>query len=107
MKIICKINSFLVKSNFKKYFKRYKSELVYAFTIGLILGSLPFIYKLKESFRLQKLIQEQRKIEIQNKEKICKEDNSDYDKFLSLGFPKTAIDKFNICMKEKWNNTEN
>ena len=35
------------------------------------------------------------------KEKICKDDNSDYRKFLSLGFPKTAIEKFNICMREK------
>ena len=34
-----------------------------------------------------------------NKEKICKTENSDYKKFLSLGFPKTAIEKFNICMK--------
>ena len=30
-----------------------------------------------------------------------REDNSDYQKFLSLGFPKTAIEKFNICMKEQ------
>ena len=27
--------------------------------------------------------------------------NSDYKKFLSLGFPKTAIEKFNICMQEQ------
>ena len=92
---------FLVTSNFKNHLKRYKSELIFSFMVGLILGSLPFIYKVNESFRIQKLIQEERKIEIENKEKICKEDNSDYDKFLSLGFPKTAIEKFNICMKEK------
>ncbi len=65
------------------------------------MGSLPFIYQSIESFRLQKLIQEQRKIEMQNKEKICKNNNSDYKKFLNLGFPKTAIEKFNICMKEQ------
>ena len=40
--------------------------------IGLIIGSLPFIYKVTENFRVQKLIQEQRKLQIQNKEKICK-----------------------------------
>ena len=27
--------------------------------------------------------------------------NSEYKKFLSLGFPKTAIEKFNICIQEK------
>ena len=65
------------------------------------MGSLPFIYQSIESYRLQKLLQEQRKIEMQNKEKICKNNNSDYKKFLNLGFPKTAIEKFNICMKEQ------
>ena len=69
--------------------------------IGLVIGSIPFIYKFKERSRVQKLIQEQRKIETEKKEKICKENNSEYNKFLSLGFPKTAIEKFNICMKEK------
>ena len=65
------------------------------------MGSIPFIYNSKKDFRAKQLIREQRKIQIQNKEKICKQDNSDYKKFLNLGFPKTAIEKFNICMKAK------
>ena len=65
------------------------------------MGSIPFIYKSKEDFRVKQLIREQRKIQIQNKEKICKQDNSDYKKFLNLGFPKTAIEKFDLCMKAK------
>ena len=69
--------------------------------IGLVLGTLPFIKKYKENFKVQKLIQEQEKLQFETKEKICKEDNSDYKKFLSLGFPKTAIEKFNICMEEQ------
>ena len=88
-----------MESNLKTYLKRYKSALSYSFMIGLFLGSIPFIYKYKEMYRVQKLIQEQRYIEIQNKEKICKNGNSDYKKFLNLGFPKTAIEKFNICMQ--------
>ena len=91
----------LVKINFKSNFERYKSILIYSFIVGLFMGSLPFIYQSIESYRLQKLLQEQRKIEMQNKEKICKNNNSDYKKFLNLGFPKTAIEKFNICMKEQ------
>ena len=96
-----KVNSFLVENNLKKDLKRHKSKLIYSFIIGLIIGSLPFIYKIKENLRVQKLIQEQIQIQNQNKEKICKGYNSDYEKFLSLGFPKTAIEKFNICMKGK------
>ena len=96
-----KVNSFLIKNNLLNDLKRYKSKLAYSFLIGLIIGSLPFFYKVTERFSVQKLIQEQRKIQIENKEKICKGDSSDYKKFLSLGFPKTAIEKLNICMQEQ------
>ena len=96
-----KIRSFLVENNLINDLKRYKSKLAYSFMIGLIIGSLPFIYRVTENFRVQKLIQEQRQRQNENKEKICKGYNSDYEKFLNLGFPKTAIEKFNICMKEK------
>ena len=96
-----KINDFIGKSNIKSYLKKYKSVIQYSFMVGLFMGSLPFIYKSFANFRFQKLIQEQRKIEMENKEKICKGENSDYKKFLSLGFPKTAIEKFDICMNEQ------
>ena len=96
-----KISSFLVENNLINDLKRYKSKLAYSFMIGLIIGSLPFIYKVTESFRVQKLIQEQMQRQNEKKEKICKGYNSDYEKFLSLGFPKTAIEKFNICMQEQ------
>ena len=95
------INDFLDKSKIKNYLKSYKLALIYSFIVGLIIGSIPFFYKLNENLRVQKLIQEQRKLKIQYKEKICKNDNSEYKKFLSLGFPKTATQKFKNCMKEK------
>ena len=94
-------SSFLEKSNIKNYLKNYKLVLICSFMIGLMIGSIPFFYKLNENLRVQKLIQEQSKLKIQYKEKICKNDNSEYRKFLSLGFPKTAIQKFKNCMKEK------
>ena len=95
------VKEILTKSNLKSYLKRYKLSLIYPFMIGSIMGSIPFIYKSNESFRIHKLMEEQRKIQIQNKAKICKENNSEYEKFLRLGFPKTAIEKFNICMQEQ------
>tara|TARA_Y100001968_G_scaffold329238_1_gene378129 strand:+ start:266 stop:562 length:297 start_codon:yes stop_codon:yes gene_type:complete len=96
-----KVSSFLVENNLINDLKRYKSKLAYSFMIGLVIGSLPFIYKVTERVRVQNLIQEQKQRQNENKEKICKGDNSDYEKFLSLGFPKTAIEKFNICMQEQ------
>ena len=96
-----KISSFLVENKLINDLKRYKSKLAYSFIIGLIIGSLPFIYRVTENFRVQKLIQEQRQRQNENKEKICKGYNSDYEKFLGLGFPKTATEKFNICMQKQ------
>ena len=87
--------------NLQSNLKKYKSALIYSFMVGLVMGSLPFIYKKAENLRIQKLIEEERKIQIEIKEKICKEEESDYEKFLSLGFPKTAIEKFNICMQKE------
>ncbi len=95
-----KVSSFLVENNLINDLKRCKSKLAYSFMIGLIIGSFPFIYRFTENFRVQKLIQEQRQRQNENKEKICKGYNSDYEKFLSLGFPKTATEKFNICMQK-------
>ena len=94
-------SSFLDKSKIKNYLKSYKLAIIYSFIVGLIMGSIPFFYKLNQNLRVQKLIEEQSKLKIQYKEKICKNDNSEYKKFLSLGFPKTAIQKFKNCMKEK------
>ena len=96
-----KARSFLLKNSLINDLKKYKSKLAYSFMIGLIIGSLPFFYKVTERLSVQKLIQEERQRQIENKEKICKGDYSDYKKFLSLGFPKTAIEKFNICMQEQ------
>jgi len=96
-----KVNSFLVENNLKNDLKTHKFKLIFSFMIGLIIGSLPTINKVKENFRVQKLIEEQREIQNQNKEKTCKGNNSEYKKFLDLGFPKTAIKKFNICIKER------
>ena len=61
-----KVNSFLVENNLKNDLKRHKSKLIYSFMIGLIIGFLPTINKVKENFRVQKLIQEQRQIQNQN-----------------------------------------
>ena len=95
------MSNFSVESDLKSYLKKYKLALIYSFIVGLFIGSMPFIYKAQKGLRVQKLIQEQRQRQNENKEKICKGDNSDYEKFLSLGFPKTAIEKLNICMKEQ------
>ena len=96
-----KIENFLIESNLKSHFKKNKLVLTCSFIVGLFIGSIPFIHEYKESLKIKQLIEKQKKMQIQKKEKICKDDSSDYKKFLDLGFPKTAAEKFNICMKEQ------
>ena len=96
-----KIEDFLIESNLKSHLKKYKLVLIYSFIIGLFIGSIPFIKQYKENLKVKQLIEKQRKMQIQIKEKICKDESSDYKKFLNLGFPKTAIEKFNNCMREQ------
>ena len=67
-----KVNSFLLENNLVNDLKRYKSKLAFSFMIGLIIGSLPFIYETTESFRVQKLIQEQKQIQSQKKKIYAK-----------------------------------
>ena len=54
-----KTNNFFVISNLKINLKRYKSALIYPFIIGLLMGSIPFISKSKDDFRMRQLMQKQ------------------------------------------------
>ena len=95
-----KLKNYFAKSSFKQLLKEYKSAFAISFIAGVFIATIPYLYQFIENFRNQKLIQEQRRIQIEKKEKMCK-DISDYKKFLNLGFPETATRKFNTCMKEQ------
>jgi 3-dehydroquinate synthase class II len=101
IKIMFKLNNYFAKISLKKNSNKYTSAFAFSFFIGFFIATIPYIYKFIENFRNQILIQEQRKIQIENKEKICKDKNSDYIKFLDLGFTETANRKFNTCMIDK------
>tara|TARA_B100000579_G_scaffold118082_1_gene94928 strand:- start:777 stop:1073 length:297 start_codon:yes stop_codon:yes gene_type:complete len=96
-----KLSHYFVKSSLKRNLKEYKSKFAISFIIGIFIATIPHIYNFIENLTNQKLIQEQRKLQVEMKEKICMGNNSDYMKFLNLGFPDTAIKKFNTCMKEQ------
>ena len=72
-----------------------------SFTVGIIIATIPYVYEFIENSRSQISNQKQKQLQIQIKEKVCKNNNSDYIKFLNLGFPETATEKFNICMQEQ------
>ena len=101
IKIMFKLNNYFAKISLKNNSKKYTSAFAFSFFIGFFIATIPSIYRQIENFRNEILVKEQRKIQIKNKEKICKDNNSDYIKFLNLGFPETASKKFNTCMMDK------
>tara|TARA_Y100001970_G_scaffold12480_1_gene14241 strand:+ start:3232 stop:3528 length:297 start_codon:yes stop_codon:yes gene_type:complete len=95
------MKNLLKKNKLKIYLEQYKLAFLCSFSVGFLISSIPNIYKMIDNYRIEKLIQKEMQMQIKEKEKKCKDKNSDYTKFLNLGFPKTAISKFNICIKEK------
>ena len=91
----------LKKNKLKNYLERYKLAFLCSFSVGFLISSIPYIYKLIEDYRIEKLIQKERQMQIQEREKKCKDKDSDFTKFLNLGFPNTAISKFNLCVRGK------
>ena len=94
------MNHLISRINIKSYFKKNILIFISAFIFGVGISSISFIYKLIENFRHERLIESEREININKKEKNCVGKNSNYRKFLNLGFPNTAIEKFNNCMKD-------
>ena len=85
----------------ENYFKKYKLTFMYSFSLGVLISAIPYIFETMEDLKIKKLIKEEKRRELELKEKICKNKDSEYLKFIKLGFPDTAILKFNICMKEQ------
>ena len=101
IKIMFELNNYFAKISLKNNYKKYTLAFACSFFIGFFIATIPSIYRHIENFRNERLVKEQRKIQIKKKEKICKDKNSDYIKFLNLGFPETASKKFNTCMIDK------
>ncbi len=95
------MNKFFKEDSIKSLFKKNKIYLAFSFSIGVLISAIPYIYQFIEDLKIEKIIQQERQMLIKEKEKRCKNKESDYRKFINLGFPKTAIIKFKICMKEK------
>jgi len=91
----------LVKNIFSNNSRKYKLAFISSFSIGALIATIPHTYKFIENYRMERLIKKEKKLQIKKKEEKCKHKNSDYSKFMDLGFPKTAISKFNVCMQEK------
>ena len=81
--------------------RKYKLGFISSFVIGVLITTISHTYKLIDKYKMETLIKKERKLQLKKKEEKCKDKNSDYRKFADLGFPKTTISRFNLCMQEK------
>ena len=95
--LLTEFAEFTLKSNLKTNLLSF----IYAFMAGLVIFSIPSMSNFIRNFRNERLIKAERKIQLSRQEAECKNLNSDYNKFSNLGFSKTAIERFNNCMKSK------
>ena len=94
------MNNDLAEVTLNSSFKKNILAFISAFIAGLAISSIPSIYNLIKNHRTERLIKAERKIQLTIKEAKCKDINSDYTKFSNLGFPNTAMKRFNNCMKD-------
>tara|TARA_Y100001968_G_scaffold286614_1_gene287472 strand:+ start:322 stop:612 length:291 start_codon:yes stop_codon:yes gene_type:complete len=94
------MRNIFTKNNLFNNFKKYKLTFIYSFSAGVLIAAVPYIYQSIENYRNEKFIQKEIQLQMKLKEKKCKDDGTDYKKFLNLGFPNTAIEKLKICLKK-------
>ncbi len=90
-----------VKNMLLDHYRKYILAFISSFSIGALIAAIPHTYKFIENYKMENLIKRERQLQVKKQEKKCKDENSDYAKFMDLGFPQTAILKFNDCMEEK------
>lgn len=94
------IKHIFAKNSFGYYFKKYKLAFASSFSIGVLISTIAYSFKFIDKYKAKKFLTES-ELKTKQMEKNCKDEYSDYAKFLNLGFPNTAMEKFNYCMKEK------
>tara|TARA_B100000287_G_C20391805_1_gene685983 strand:- start:396 stop:683 length:288 start_codon:yes stop_codon:yes gene_type:complete len=90
-----------VKNILAENHRKYKLAFISSFSIGVLISTITHTYNFIENYKMENLIKRERQLQVKKQEKKCKDENSDYAKFMDLGFPQTAILKFNDCMEEK------
>ena len=95
------MKNIFIKNSILKNFIKYKRTFISSFSVGVLIATIPYIYTSIENYRNERFIQKEMQLQMKLREKKCKDEGTDYKKFLNLGFPNTAIKKFKICMEEK------
>ena len=80
-------------------FKKNYKTVIYFFSIGFVLNSIPHTLDLLENKKNARLELLEKKILDKQKEEVCKE-KSEYSKFFKMGFEETAQKRLISCMNQ-------
>ena len=80
-------------------FKKNYKTVIYFFSIGFVLNSIPHTLDLLENKKNARLELLEKKILDKQKEEVCKE-KSQFSKFFQMGFEETAQKRLISCMNQ-------
>ena len=80
--------------------------IVISFFLGAMISIAPIILKFINNYMAERRIDLDNKIKLKKIKESCKDINSEYSKLLNLGFPKTAVKKFNNCVDNEFSKSQ-
>jgi len=80
-------------------FKKTYKTIIYFFSIGFLLNSIPHTLDILENRKNARLEFLEKKILYKQKQEVCKE-KSGYSKFFKMGFEETAQKRLISCMNQ-------
>ena len=93
------MNYFIENLNIKRNLTKKRSAIISSFLVGVTISSITFIKTTLEEFNYRKSILLEKEMKIKVIENLCKSDDSNFLKLYNLGFPLTAQEEFDNCMK--------
>ena len=93
------MNYFIENLNIKRSLTKKRSAIISSFLVGVTISSITFIKTTLDEFNYRKSVLLEKEMTIKAIENLCKSDDSNYLKLYNLGFPLTAQEEFDNCMK--------
>ena len=93
------MNYFIENLNIKRNLTKNRTAIISSFLVGVTISSITFIKTTLDEFNYRKSVLLEKEMTIKAIENLCKSDDSNYLKLYNLGFPLSAQEEFDNCMK--------
>ena len=93
------MNNYIENLNIKRNLTKNRSAIISSFLVGVTISSITFIKTTLDEFNYRKSVLLEKEMTIKAIENLCKSDDSNYLKLYNLGFPLSAQEEFDNCMK--------